>query len=257
MHVSKLIIYPIKSLDGVEVREAEITAMGTLRHDRRWALADAEGNFVNSKRTEALHQVRASFASDISTVALSRPGGMDAVLPLAETGLIEAWFSDYLGYKVQLMEDAQQGFPDDLHSNGPTLISEATLKEVGQWFDLSLDAVRRRFRTNIEIQGCEPFWEDQLFGPTSKEPKAFQIGGVEIWGMNPCQRCAVPSRDPITGETTPSFQKSFIAKRQETLPPWARSPQFNHFYRLAINTRIPPSQAGTRIYEGTDLQLTP
>ena len=43
---------------------------------------------------------------------------------------------------------------------------------------------------------------------------------------------------------TPEFQRVFAEKREEGLPPWATKSRFNHYYRLAVNTRIPASQAG-------------
>ena len=54
-------------------------------------------------------------------------------------------------------------------------------------------------------------------------------------------------RNPKTGEVYPNFQKTFITKRQETLPNWAEKTRFNHFFRLAINTRLPRTEKGKRI----------
>jgi hypothetical protein len=36
----------------------------------------------------------------------------------------------------------------------------------------------------------------------------------------------------------------FIEHRQATLPAWADKSFFDHYYRLATNTRINPSEAG-------------
>lgn len=136
------------------------------------------------------------------------------------------------------------GFPDDLKSSGPTVISSATLAEVASWFpDISVDEIRRRFRANIEIDDTPPFWEDQLFAEKG-EILSFHVGKVQFEGTYPCQRCPVPTRDAFTGEAYPNFQKIFVEKRKETLPEWAKLSQFNHFYRLSVNTRIPESEAG-------------
>jgi len=61
---------------------------------------------------------------------------------------------------------------------------------------------------------------------------------VEFLGVNPCARCVVPTRNPETGAVYPNFQKIFSQKRQELLPSWAERSQFNHFYRLTVNTKI-------------------
>jgi uncharacterized protein YcbX len=114
---------------------------------------------------------------------------------------------------------------------------------VGAWFGIAPQEARRRFRANIEIATDTPFWEDQLFGDADTAVE-FRIGDVSILGVNPCQRCAVPSRDPSTGGVTPEFQRIFSEKRESGLPSWAARSRFNHYYRLAVNTRIPASQAG-------------
>ncbi len=155
--------------------------------------------------------------------------------------------------------DAQKGFPDDRIAFGPTIASEASLQEMhpGNWFpELTLESLRRRFRTNLELGGGEVFCEDRLFG-APEELKPFRIGAVLFAGHNPCQRCVVPTRDPDSGEPVTEFQKKFMQLRKEHLPEWANVQRFNHFYRFAINTSIPPSEAGrTSLRVGDALTLT-
>ncbi|MGD1919501.1 MAG: MOSC domain-containing protein, partial [Pleurocapsa sp.] len=69
-------------------------------------------------------------------------------------------------------------------------------------------------------------------------------------GVNPCQRCIVVTRNPQTGEAYPQFQKTFIKQRKKTLPEWTERSRFNHFFRLAVNTRLSPEQAGKTIAIG-------
>ena len=82
----------------------------------------------------------------------------------------------------------------------------------------------------------------------------FRVGDVQMEGINPCQRCVVPTRDPETGEVDDRFQKIFIQKRQATLPEWVERSRFNHFYRLAVNTRIPTSEAGKLLALGAEFK---
>jgi uncharacterized protein YcbX len=49
-------------------------------------------------------------------------------------------------------------------------------------------------------------------------------------------RCVVPTRDWQTAAATPGFARTFADRRRETLPDWSPEEQFDHFYRLAINT---------------------
>ena len=148
---------------------------------------------------------------------------------------------------MQIKQNLTQGFPDDTGSPGPTIISNATLEAIASWYPgLDVEEVRLRFRANIEIDGVPAFWEDRLFAEADTTVD-FQIGDVQFMGVNPCSRCVVVTRNPKTGEAYPNFPKTFIAKRQETLPTWAEKTRFNHFYRLAINTRLPATEAGKKI----------
>ncbi len=235
--LSRILLYPIKSLDGVAVPEATLLASGALQGDREWAIVDRQGQFVNGKRTPLVHGLRATFDLEAQrvTLAVQATGRTEQFDGLGDLGALETWLSEYFGFSVQMVRNTEMGFPDDPQSPGPTVISTETLALVSQWFvGMDVAGARSRFRTNLEITDCPAFWEDHLFGTP---PVAFQIGGVEFLGINPCQRCIVPTRDAITGTPTPNFQKVFGAKRRETLPDGIDPAPFNHFYRLAVNTR--------------------
>ena len=49
-HIAKICVYPIKSLDGVEVRKAKVLQSGALEYDRQFAIFDEQGKYVNAKR---------------------------------------------------------------------------------------------------------------------------------------------------------------------------------------------------------------
>ena len=83
----------------------------------------------------------------------------------------------------------------------------------------------------------------------------FRLGTVRLWGVNPCQRCAVPSRDSRSGEVWPGFARSFSSQRQATLPAWAERSRFDHYYRLAVNTRVPPDQASPLLRVGDEVAI--
>ena len=254
-HLARICLYPIKSLPPVSPLQAVLLAGGALQHDREWAFFTEDGRVLNSKRTPTIHGLRSVFELDTGSVCLEAAGTGDAGrfhLP-DEQEMLEAWLTRYFGQPVLLRRNMQSGFPDDLHAPGPTVISTATLEEVASWFPgLSVDSTRVRFRANLEIGGVPPFWEDRLFGqPETVVP--FQIGGVEFHGVNPCQRCAVPPRDPETGEILLDFSQVFRAKREQTLPSWAARARFNHFYRLAVNTRVPESEAGKVLRVGDEV----
>ncbi len=258
MRLGRIQIFPIKSLDGVRVEEARITSGGILEHDRIYAIFDQDGRVVNGKRTQRVHQLRCEFDAAIKEVRLwqnDQPARTQ--FSLDEPDRIGRWLSDFFGFSAALQHEAQKGFPDDRTAFGPTITSEASLQVIQAWYpELTLESVRHRFRTNLELVGGEPFCEDRLFG-LPDELKPFQIGSVQFLGHNPCQRCVVPTRDPGNGEAVPDFQKKFMQLRQESLPAWANAQRFNHFYRFAVNTSIPATEAGKKLRIGDALSLPP
>ena len=62
---------------------------------------------------------------------------------------------------MTLRENAVEGFPDDTIASGPTVIGAESLATVADWFGLSPDDARRRFRANLTIEGGGAFWEDR------------------------------------------------------------------------------------------------
>lgn len=255
--VAKLLIYPIKSLDGVEVETATVLKSGALQGDREFALMDERGQFVNGKRHAKIHAIRTVFDRATNVTTLTPDSAPPCSFQLeTQQAEIAQWMSQYFGFPVQLHRNTEMGFPDDTLSPGPTIISTATLEAISAWFPgLTVEEVRRRFRSNIEISGVPAFWEDGLFAETDT-PLSFQIGPVQLLGINPCQRCVVVTRNPWTGAADSGFQKTFVAHRQQALPNWAPRSRFNHFFRLAVNTQIPSSEAGKLIRAGDVITLT-
>ena len=256
-YLAGILIYPVKSLEPVSVREVRVLKSGALEGDRTFAVFDSEGKFVNGKRNAKVHLLRSAYDPLTSQLHLGR----------AETGLtaefhlnghnekLDAWLSEFFAAPVQIRHNDEVGFPDDLDCPGPTVISVSTLAEVASWMPpLDLKQTRLRFRANLEIGGVPPFWEDRLYGVKDSLVR-FRVGDCLFDGNNPCRRCAVPPRDPHTGEGFPEFAQIFRRQREKTLPPWAERSRFDHFYRLAVNTKLPPGQAGKIIRIGDEIEV--
>ncbi len=261
--LTQIVIYPVKSLDGMVVDRAKISSGGALEFDRRWAIVDASGKVVNAKRTAKIQQLRSQF--DFASEGLESERRSIIQLQTADDARIytfclttelselSQWLSQFFGFGVSLVENATTGFPDDLNAYGPTIVSTATLEAICDWFpELDLAEVRRRFRTNLELSGVPAFWEDRLFG-ASRTLVDFQLGNVRFYGINPCQRCVVPTRNSLSGAVNAKFQRIFTQQRQQTLPPEVNIARFNHFYRLAVNTQIPLVEADKFLNTGDRL----
>ncbi len=274
--------FPIKSLDPESREHARLATDGALRGDRRWAIVDrpasepydptaadvtGTGDYVNGKKTDAVHRIRSRFhppadgGPAVSLREQSAPpsatrrfdlyeGGSDRNERDVHAGANE-WLSASLGRPVSLRWD-RRGQHDDRERHGPTVVSTATLREIAAWFDITLASARRRFRANLEIGGVPPFWEDRLFADEGTVV-AFRVGSALVEGIHPCQRCAVPGRDPDTGAETPDFRKTFIRRRRETLPPWTECDRFDHPFRLMVNTRLPRESDGMWVAVGDEV----
>lgn len=254
--LARITVFPVKSLDGVDVHEAKVNGGAGLDHDREYRFADADGAPINGKRLgERIIGIRSSF--DFAFGELEMRDGEESLrarLP-EESDSAAAWLGERLGVEARLEHNTETGFPDDESATGPTLISRATLEEIGGWFDLEPEEMRRRVRANLVIDDVPAFWEDRLFGPEG-EVVEFRIGDVRIEGVNPCQRCTVPSRDSRTGEIgEPTFAKLFAEARKKSLPEWAEQSCFDHFYRVAVNTKIPASENGKVLAVGDELHV--
>jgi len=248
----------VKALDPLDAGEARITSGGALENDRRWAIRDQGGKFVNGKKNERVSLVRSRYRMHPFSVVLKADGfGEEGAFALPEESHLAAtWLTKFLGTDVVLEENFSGGFPDDTDASGPTLVSQATLETVASWYSGLVAAdVLRRFRPNLVIDGVPPFWEDRLYGVRGGS-RPFAIGGVVFGGVNPCARCVVPTRDPVSAAAMPGFMARFMEQRKATLPSWADASQFDHFYRLCVNTRIPATESGKTLRIGDALVLT-
>ncbi|MDA0285723.1 MAG: MOSC N-terminal beta barrel domain-containing protein [Planctomycetota bacterium] len=238
--ISRINIYPIKSFPGVAVSSSRVLSSGALEWDRRLALVDPGGDFINFKRVPELHMIRADYQLDVPTVRIWTGDSITARTfnLVEERESLGDYLTCLLNRPVGIVDNPLAGFPDDTDADGPTVVSVATLECVANLFpDISLEQARWRFRTNIEIEGVPPFWEDRLFDG-KLEPFPFQIGGVTFGGVKPCQRCSVPGRHPVTGEGIQAFATILAALRKAMMPEWTNQRRFDHFYRLATNTVV-------------------
>jgi len=256
-YLSRICIYPVKSLESMSLSSASLLASGAIQHDRTFALIDEQGKFVNGKRHPRVHRLRSrlDLAERVLTLSVQDTEQEATFCLDTQREGLNAWLSTYFDCVVTLVENTASGFPDHTETRGPTVISTATLQVVASWFpDLDEQTMRLRLRANLEIGGVPAFWEDRLV-TSAESVVSFRIGDVQFEGLKPCQRCVVPSRDPSTGEAFPDFQEIFMKKRKESLPSWATRSRFNHFYRLSCQTRVPASEVGKRLHVGDQVSI--
>jgi hypothetical protein len=193
VRVLELWRYPVKSLQGERLDEAEIRA-GGIDGDRQWALFDT----VSGLGLTARREPDLLFAA----ARLRRDGGAEIVLPDGTVTVDDGVLSDWLGRPVALRSAAEvtdrrryESPQDDLdersgwhdwegaaggafHDNADGRLSLVSTGSLGTWD-------RRRFRANVVLDGAG---EDALVG------SAVRLGEALLDVTEPIPRCVMVTR---------------------------------------------------------------
>lgn len=221
MQIKKIVVYPIKSLGGVEVTSVALELRG-LALDRRWMLVDEEGNFITQRVYPelALFQVTI-FSTEL--VVLNRKSQEEVTIPFVPQGqsisvrvwndsieamevspVISEWFSRQLKKQVHLvyMTDKSKRQIDQKYAPSvndvvsfadgyPLLISNiASLQDLNK--RLSKSVSMNRFRPNIVVDGSNPYEEDDW--------RTFKTPNTKMVLVKRCSRCVMVNIDPETAE---------------------------------------------------------
>ncbi len=229
MHVTGVRIYPVKSMEGNYVDSAQVQPWG-LAGDRRWALVYSDGSKLTARRVNGLLGLRAEVVGDAGIRIVDRSGDLvtvdaphgGATIPVRfgeldratpVSGEADAWLSERAGYDVRLVwqEDPTArivtaedgGMPGDVVSLADAapllLVTQSSMQQLNEWveenpenaeLETPLDIVR--FRPNVIVDGEVPFAEDNWARIT--------IGGIEFRRTEICDRCSIPTIDPLTIE---------------------------------------------------------
>jgi uncharacterized protein YcbX len=272
--LAHIAVYPVKALDPVAVDQVGVTDIGGLDNDRAYAMVTGDGEYLNGKRTDAVHRIRSDIDLNRKQISL---GVESAAHPPADApaeserdgprefhldddrAAIEEWLSARVEQRVTLEVGVGGSLTDgvvygDTDNTGPTLTSAATLREVASWYD-GIDAHEMclRLRPNLVVEGVPAFWEDLLVGD---DPGAVQIGDVRLTGTHPIPRCVVPTRDPHTGEADDGFRERFVDRREATLPEWTDRAAFDgNLYSVTVGTRIPEHHRDGQLHVESEVQV--
>jgi uncharacterized protein YcbX len=223
--IASLHVYPVKSLKGIDLREASATERG-LAHDRRWMVVDPAGEFF----TQRSHPKLATIWTDLleGALELSAPDAGSVLVPFvpppAPSMRVRVWshvvdavpaspeadrfLSEYLGTPCRLvyMPDTTRrvsnpqyagddkrlvGFADGYAFLATNLASlddlNARLATKGH-----PPLPMNRFRPNIVIAGAAPYAEDGW--------RELRLGEAVLRAAKPCGRCEVTTTDQSSGE---------------------------------------------------------
>ncbi len=219
LSITSLHIYPIKSMHGISLQEAQLSDRGFL-HDRRWMLIDEDHVFLSQRSFPSLARFRVamtetelliSFEGEELRVSLYPQDGErlrvtiwdDVCDALAVSTAADVWFSTRLGRSCRLvyMTDDSHRAVDPRYGAATQgvsfadgypflMLSEESIADLNRRLPSAVPA--SRFRANILIAGGEAYIEDSI--------GAFSIRGVQFVGAKPCARCQVITIDQQSGE---------------------------------------------------------
>jgi len=221
--ITEINIYPIKSLGGISLQEAQVEDRG-LQYDRRWVLADGENVFRTQRENEQMALIDVAIEADglqvshrkITIDPLKVPFAPqtddarmitiwdDTVKAIRVSDEADAWFTEVLGKETRLYyqpddsirpTDPKYSITHEEHTSFadayPLLvIGQASLDFLNQKLDEQI--VMKRFRPNLVFSGGEPHEEDTF--------KYFSVGQAKLAGVKLCGRCVLTTINPETAE---------------------------------------------------------
>jgi uncharacterized protein len=223
LQISRLFIYPIKSLPGIELKTALVTEKG-FEHDRRWMLVDEDNIFISQREAPQMTQLAVSIENeglkithkikkDFIAIPFKTPppgsGDWGIVSIWDDTCTAQyvgheadRWFSEMLGIKCRLVympDDCKRIADQNYAPPGATtsfsdaypymILGQATLDDLNSRMTEPVPV--NRFRPNIVFTGGGAFEEDGM--------RSFTIGNISFYSVKLCGRCNIPTIDQETG----------------------------------------------------------
>jgi uncharacterized protein YcbX len=207
--LARLSVTPVKALRLSHPDEAELTASG-IPADRRFFLIDEAAELFDASDHGPLMRIVPAYdpASDHLRLAFADGTVVEGVADrlderittdffgrMVEGRVVLGPFAEALsrdaGRPVRLAQVERDGEGQDVHPL--TIVSSASIRDLAvRGGGGELDA--RRFRINLEIEGCEPYEEDSWDG------ELVRIGDATIRVRGQIPRCVVTTLAPDTGE---------------------------------------------------------
>jgi uncharacterized protein YcbX len=224
--VSRISIAPVKGL-GLLHPDAVMLEDTGVRENRRFHIVDEDGRRFNQLRDGTLVQVRPEYDADTERLALHFPDGTVAEgrVALGEDvttdfygrpvsgNIVEGPWSDalsaWLGRPLRLIQ-SEPGLAVDRGRGHVSLISTASLEELGRQGDRHEPVDGRRFRMLFELEGCAPHEEDAWI------QGHVRIGEALVRLRGDVGRCAITTQNPETGVPDFDTLRTLAGYRPET-----------------------------------------
>jgi uncharacterized protein len=237
LQISELYIYPIKSMAGIALNEARVTATG-FEHDRRWMLVDENNRFISQREVSEMalmrplvedRGLRVTYKDECLHIPFNKPSASssdrvtvtvwdDTCIGEYVSPEADEWFTAMLGLRCRLvyMPDDTERVVDQRYAPVGSitsfadaypflLIGQASLDDLNSHMEAPLPM--NRFRPNMVFTGGEPFEEDNM--------EHFTIAGVDFFGVKLCARCPIPTIDQETAQRGKEPLKTLSKYRQK------------------------------------------
>ena len=218
--LSQIWIYPIKSLGGISMNEANVRSKG-LQYDRRWMLIDKSGVAMTQRIYHEMALFKLSFEGDDIRIAYTKDGTVidsaslnlrnvpqkdnitaqiwnDSVQVAEASDDLSKWFSGLLNTDCKLVafpEDNPRRVDPEYSINDENvsladaypylIIGQSSLNDLNQRLDTAVPM--NRFRPNFVFTGAAPYAEDSW--------KNLSIGHVRFAAVKKSDRCILTTVD--------------------------------------------------------------
>jgi uncharacterized protein len=200
--------WPVKSMAGERLDGLALDARG-VKGDRAHAvLREHKGRIVpltarEAPRLLAWHASYDSYAANGHEPPMARLTAPDGRRFGWEEAALPRALADDLGRPVQLRRDL--GGIQDLRKSVLVTV-EASRAALARELETEIDL--RRFRPNLHLALDAPAWaEEDWTGRTLRFS-----GGLALELLHPCERCAIPTRDPDTQAKWPHLLRHLDAR---------------------------------------------
>ena len=231
IQVTDIYIYPVKSLKGVRLKEAE-TGLRGFKYDREWMITDSDYQFLTQREIEAMATITVSIAKDFLLLQSSKGNELkinlnakrgesvqvsiwrDTCNAFDEGEAASYWLTDELGYwqgktlrLVRFCSDRKRPVPAKyLHGRE----AESAFSDQFPYLITSLDSLKKlneglrengkqevtmaRFRPNIVVSDIASIENKTSLDLISQD------GNYEFGLRKPCKRCKITTINQDTGE---------------------------------------------------------
>lgn len=229
LRLSEIWIYPIKSLGGIRLPQAQVMEKG-LELDRRWMLVDENGVFMTQRLLPTMALFKLSIENDDLVIVYNPMSAVHSPLATVfrvskHTSAFErdekvkiwndtvdafevsketsGWFSEILGMKCRLVH-FPEGNPRGVDPNYKVNDEHVSLADAYPFLIIGQQSLNflnsklaqplpmNRFRPNFVFTGGEPNEEDTW--------RNFSIGNNRFVGVKPCIRCVLTTINQDTAE---------------------------------------------------------